>query len=114
MAKDLKAVSDGTFIFSETENENQFYFYRKDGEVLTDIDSEPMEFYQALITRKMMDGEMPAAIIANNMYSEMSADGKVIRVTVCGIGEDPNPHTNPKLNKKPSHFRRLINKVFGK
>ena len=107
---EFKAVSDGTFILSESKNENQYYFYRKDGKVLTDIDREPMEFYQALITRKMMDGDIPAMFMANNLYSEMSADGKVIRLTVYDIDKDPNLH----IKKKPNFIKRLFNKMLGK
>ena len=45
MANEFLAVSDGTYTLSETENKNQFYFYRNDGAVLTDIDMEPMDLY---------------------------------------------------------------------
>lgn len=43
MANEFRAVSDGTFTLQETKNKNQFYFYRNDGEVLADIDREPMD-----------------------------------------------------------------------
>lgn len=45
MANEFLAVTDGTFTLSETKNKNQFYFYRNDGEVLSDIDGEPMDLY---------------------------------------------------------------------
>ena len=48
MANEFLTVSDETFTLSESENKNQFYFYRNDGEVLTDIDREPMDLYNAL------------------------------------------------------------------
>jgi len=44
MATELLAISDGTFTLSETENKNQFYFFRNDGQVLSDIDREPMDY----------------------------------------------------------------------
>ena len=56
MANEFRAVSDGTFTLQETKNKNQFYFYRNDGEVLADIDREPMDLYQAYIMQKMMSG----------------------------------------------------------
>ena len=47
MANKFFTVSDETFTLSESENKNQFYFYRNDGEVLTDIDRELMDLYNA-------------------------------------------------------------------
>lgn len=38
MANEFLAVTDGTFTLSETENKKQFYFYRNDKKVLTNID----------------------------------------------------------------------------
>lgn len=51
-----------------------------DGNVLTDIDREPMDLYQAYIMQKMMNGEI-TDMVMNNIYSEKSTDGKCIRLT---------------------------------
>lgn len=113
MANEFLAVSDGTFTLSETENKNQFYFYRNDGGVLTDIDREPMDLYQAYIMRKMMNGEI-TDMVMNNIYSETSDDGKCIRLTICDIGEKPTSKSNSTVNeKKPNGFKRLLKKIFG-
>ncbi len=113
MANEFLAVSDGTFTLSETELKNQFYFYRNDGEVLTDIDREPMDLYQAYIMRKMMNGEI-TDMVMNNIYSETSDDGKCIRLTICDIGEKTVKSNNLTGRKKQSNFiKRLINKIFG-
>ena len=113
MANEFRAVSDGTFTLQETENENQFYFYRNDGEVLTDIDREPMDLYQAYIMKKMMDGEI-TDIVMNNIYSETSDDGKCIRLTICDIREKPTSKSNSTVKeKKPNFLKSLLKKIFG-
>ncbi len=113
MANDFLAISDGTFTLSETENKNQFYFYRNDGEVLTDIDREPMDLYHAYCMRKMMNGEMTALVI-NNLLLEISDDEKCIRLTICDIGEKSAINTNSTVsNKQPNFLKRLIHKIFG-
>ena len=112
MANEFLAISDGTFTLSETENKNQFYFYRNDGNVLTDIDREPMDLYQAYIMQKMMNGEI-TDMVMNNIYSEMSTDGKCIRLTICDIGEEPIKPTNSNVNnKQPNFLKRLFHKIF--
>ena len=112
MANEFLAISDGTFTLSETENKNQFYFYRNDGEVLTDIDREPMDLYQVYIMRKMMNGEI-TDVVMNNIYSEMSDDEKCIRLTICDIGEKPARNTNSTANnKQPNFLKHLFHKIF--
>ena len=113
MANEFLSISDGTFTLSETENKNQFYFYRNDGNVLTDIDREPMDLYQAYIMQKMMNGEI-TDMVMNNIYSERSDDGKCIRLTVCNIDEKPVKKINSNVsNKKPNFLKRLLHKIFG-
>ena len=112
MANEFLAISDGTFTLSETENKNQFYFYRNDGEVLTDIDREPMDMYQAYIMQKMMRGEI-TDMVMNNIYSETSDDGKCIRLTICDIGEKSYNNNSTVNNKKPNFLKRLFHKFFG-
>ncbi len=113
MANEFLAISDGTFTLSETEVKNQFYFYRNDGEVLIDIGREPMDFYNAYIMQKMMNGEITDMVI-NNIYSEMSDDGKCIRLTICKIGEKPVKSNNSTvIDKHPNFIKRLFHKIFG-
>ena len=112
MANEFRAVSDGTFTLQETKNKNQFYFYRNDGEVLADIDREPMDLYHAYIMQKMMSGEI-TDVVMNNIYSEKSEDGKCIRLTICDIGEKPAHHNNSTVSKQPNFLKRLFHKVFG-
>lgn len=113
MANEFLAISDGTFTLSETENKNQFYFYRNDGNVLTDIDREPLDLYHAYIMQKMMNGEI-TDMVMNNICSEMSDDGKCIRLTICDIGEKRVKNTNSTVNsKQPNFLKRLFHKILG-
>ncbi len=113
MANEFLAISDGTFTLSETENKNQFYFYRNDGEVLSNIGREPMDLYHAYIMRKMMNGEI-TEIVMNNIYSETSDDGKCIRLTISDVSKKTSS-TNSTVNsaKKPNFFKRLFHKIWG-
>lgn len=109
MANKFLAITDGTFTFSETENENQFYFYRNDEDVLTDIGRKPIDFYQEYIIHKFINGEMKEEeMVLNNIHSEISVDGKCIRLTICDFGKDSNA-----IEKKPNFLKRLLNKIFG-
>lgn len=113
MVNEFLSVSDGTFTLSETENKNQFYFYRKDGGVLTDVGRKPMDLYQAYIMQKMMNGEI-TDMVMNNIYSEMSDDRKCIRLTISDIGEKPAKNTNSTVNnKQPNFLKRLFQKILG-
>ena len=108
MAEQFNTISDGTFTLQEGKNKNQFYFYRNDGGVLTNIGREPMEMYQEYITEKMFDGEI-TDVVANDVYSELSDDGKCIRLTICGIGEKPIS----KRGNQPCFLKKLFNEIFG-
>ena len=88
MSSERRALSDGTFVFAECENKNEFYFYRSDEAELGDVGRLPMDFYQAYIARKMMDGEITTAVMSN-LYYEKSEDNKCIRITAFPIGQEP-------------------------
>lgn len=104
---------DGTYTLVETENSNQFYFYRNDEEVLTDIDREPMDLYHAYIAKKMMNGEIKDMVMKNIRY-ETSTDGKCIRLTAYDIGEMTDNSNNSTVNQKqPGFLKRLFHKIFG-
>lgn len=114
MANEFLAISDGTFILSETENKNQFYFYRKDEKVLADIDEKKlMELYRAYLMHKFETGEITDMVV-NNIYSQKSKDEKCIRLTICDIGEKFDENTNSIVkNKQPNFLKRLLYKIFG-
>ena len=109
MANEFLAVSDGIFTLSETEVENQFYFYRNDGKTLADIDREPIDLYNTYIMRKMMDGEI-TDVVMKDIYLEKSNDGKRFRLTVCNIGEKPPKIKNSNV-KKPNFIKRLFHRI---
>ncbi len=105
MSNELKAMTDGTFTFAESEDPNVFYFYRNDGEVIGDVGRTPMDFYQNWICTKMFNGEI-TEVVMNDICFETSVDGKCIRLTVSGIGECK------AKQKQPNFFKRLFSKLF--
>jgi hypothetical protein len=107
--KDLLAFSDGTYVFQESEDENQFFFFRKDGEVIGEIDREPMDMYQNYIVTKMFDGDFFNQIVANNLRFDTSDDGKCIRITSFAIGEK-----DPLERKENKGILRLLKSPFGR
>lgn len=113
MAENYNAITDGTYVLSESDVPNQFYFYREDHEVLTDIDHEPMDLYHAYIFQKMIDGEISGTYMGNICF-EYSDDNKCIRLTVTSIGDSPTGIVNNSAckNKKPNFFKRWLNKIF--
>ena len=112
MANEFLAISDGTFTLSETENKNQFYFYRNDGGVLTDIKHEAMDLYHAYIANKMVSVEIKDTVM-NDIYFETSNDQKCMRLTVYNMGEGPRKRKNSNVNQKPNLFKWILNKIFG-
>lgn len=108
MKKEFLTISDGTFVLSETENENQFLFYRNDVEVLSDIDGEPVKLYHAYVMRKMINGEI-TEIVMKNIFSEISDDGKCMRLTMRDFGEKTRVTVS---QKQPNLLKRLFHKFF--
>ena len=127
MEKEYNAVSDGTYTLQEGDD-NRLYFYREDGKVLGDVGRIPMDLYQAYVMQKMMTGEI-TDMVANNIKYETSVDGKTIRLTVFGIGEedpdkkdakladkaneDSNEDNSDASKDKPNFLSRIIKKFFG-
>lgn len=109
MSREYLGISDGTYTLRETDVPYQFYFYRNDGDVLGDVEDEPMDLYHAYIMNKMMTGEI-TEMVMNNIRSQLSSDGKCIRLLVAPIGEEPKspeeieedrvyaPRRKPKMN----------------
>ena len=131
MDKQLMVLSDGTFSFSESDVENQFYFYRNDKGVLGDVGRIPMDFYQEYICHKMFSGEIKGAF-ASNVKMEISDDNKCIRITELSASElsdtsldsestaDSDSKPEPVLSQsttattqQPNFFKRLFKKLFG-
>lgn len=106
MSNELKAMTDGTFTLSESEDTNVFYFYRNDRKVIGDVGRIPMDFYQNWICTKMMNGEITEMEINDTCFFEISDDGKCIRLIVSGSGE------RKAKQKQPNFFKRLFSKLF--
>lgn len=105
MSNELKAMTDGTFTFAESEDPNVFYFYRNDGEVIGDVGRKPMDFYQNWICTKMFNGEI-TEVVMNDICFGTSDDNKCIRLTVSGIGERKSKQEQTNL------FKKLFSKLF--
>ena len=105
MSNELKAMTDGTFTFSESEDPNVFFFYRNDGEVIGNVGRIPMDFYKNWIRTKMFNGEI-TEMVMNDICFATSIDGKCIRLTVSGIGERKTNQEQPNL------FKMLFSKLF--
>lgn len=84
------AIYDGTYLLVETDNPNVFVFYREDMQTLGDYGTKPLEMYQALITNKMKNGEIPAKVVAKNIFYEDVEDYKALRLWVYTVGEEPD------------------------
>lgn len=105
MENEFFKISNGTFTFSETENENQFLFYRNDGNVLT------MDFYEKyimynMIERMVLDDDVNINIGNKNIHSEISDNRKSIRVTIGDFSKNSNAI-------KKANLKRLFHKIFG-
>ncbi len=86
-----KAMYDGTYLLVETDNPCVFVFYREDMQPLGDYGTRPLEMYQALITTKMRNGEIPAPeVVAKSIFYEDVEGYNAIRLWVYTLGEEPD------------------------
>lgn len=112
MEKELKAFTDGTYVFQETETEGQFLFYRQDEGILENIDREPMDMYQNYICQQMISGELDCAVFSN-VYTKMSEDNKVILIST--EMEKMEIETRVKITpivKRENSVKRMIKSLF--
>ena len=103
-----RKFTDGTFTLEETQNKNHFYFYRNDGEVLENLGRKPLDFYQEYV--KMTNTATNSII--DEVVTAMSADNKVLSLTIYTIETSPNLIYKPK-RKKQNILKRWINKFSG-
>lgn len=106
MSETYNAVTDGTYVLQKGE-ENQFFFFRKDGGEINHEEADPMDLYQAYICRQMFESNNPQMVMGNLKF-ETSTDNKCIRITVMDFSE--RPLEEPKHKKKKSWFARLKEK----
>lgn len=98
-------VTNGEYTLAETDNPDQFFFYRNDGEELGEVDRLPMDMYQSYVCNKIMTtGD--TEIVANNIEFERSTDNKCIRLTVYDM--------NKELPKKENKVKTFIKTLFKK
>ena len=113
MAKEYLSLSDGTYTFTETDDEKVFYFYRNDEGKLGDVGRKPMHFYQTYITNKMFNSEITGPVFGNLSF-ETSDDGKYMRITVIDFKELPeceSEEDSADSKKQPGIFKRIFEKI---
>ena len=113
MTKEFLTISDGTFTLQEGENKNEFYFYRNDGGVLTDIDYQPMDLFHAYIMCKMNDADTDELSMSGRLYIQKSDSGKTIRLTFKEVDEKDIRDDSIVNKKQPNFLKRLLHKIFG-
>jgi hypothetical protein len=108
--KKLASVVCNGYVFCETENPNQFLFYRKDDEVLGDVNRIAMAMHEKYICLQMIEGNI-TDVVMNNFSFERSDDGKCIRLTTYEIDNDfPPIHINTKNDR--SSFSQKVKSLF--
>lgn len=114
MSKELRQLTDGTYLFTETRKSNQYLFFRTDNEVLENVGSTPIELFAQYLVLKDRNGELKQDTkYASSIQFEISDDRKVIRLTVSDNQHYKSEcHTAKvkKAEKRPNFFK----KMFGK
>lgn len=117
MRKELQAFTDGTYVFSETEIEGAFLFYRNDGCVLRDIQFEPIDMYQDYICTKMFT-EGTTSAVYNELKTKMSSDNRCLLLMTkemdLYLDKNNNIVENVEVSKKVNPVKRMIKSVFVK
>ncbi len=111
MSENYNAVTDGTYVLQQGEDENQFFFFRKDGGEINHEEADPMDLYQAFVCRQMFESPNPTMVMGNLKF-ETSTDNKCIRITVMDFSERPMEDYEPK--KKKGWFARIKEKFHKK
>ena len=108
MSETYNAVTDGTYVLQKGEEENQFFFFRKDGGEINQDEADPMDLYQAYMCRQMFDSPNPQMVMSNLKF-ETSIDNKCIRITVMDFSNAPIEQNKPKkswIQKLKEKFKR--------
>ena len=118
MSKQVTVVTNGTYTFEETEVENQFHFFRNDHGVLENVGTLPIEMFSRYLIHKVREREINEEY-EGELCFELSADGKVLRVTASEQTK-PNLHIveveeceAPEVTE-PNFFKRIFAKWFDK
>lgn len=121
MSKELQKLTDDTYTFEETENENQFLFFRNDHEPLENVGETPIIFFAQHLVEKDRRGELKQnKVYEGTVRFEISTDYKVIRMSV-----SDNQYEKPDLHivksEKTSNIagmwnslKNYIKKMFAK
>lgn len=126
MPKELLKITDGTYTLEETGKENELFFFRNDKEVLGDVGQIPFKLFSRYIVEKVTKGEFQGNRYQMKIHSDISSDGKVIRLTISDDSTEcpklrivksgeTEPSSKPKTQQpKPNFFKRIFRKRDGK
>lgn len=110
MAKELQKLTDEEYTFTETENENQFLFFRNDRTPLgSEVGSEPIELFALYLLGKVQEGKLSS----DNAYRgsiryEISQDKRVIRL----FFEEQKPDLHIVQKKEKNSIWEKISKLW--
>lgn len=84
MNNDFLAITDGMYIFSETKENNVFYFWRRDGLELReeDVKEKFPEMYNSYLIVQIQSRKIKAKAIISNIRIDVLKDRKIARMTV--------------------------------
>lgn len=115
MSKELQKLTDDTYTFSETEEENQFYFFRNDHELLGDVGSAPIVLFAQYLVEKDRKNELKKnKVYKGTICFEISNDHKVIRMTVSDNQKDLHIVRSGKNKDLWSSIKNFFKKIFKK
>ena len=110
MAKELQKLTDEEYTFIETENENQFLFFRNDREPLGEVGNEPIELFALYLLGKVQEGKLSS----DNAYRgsiryEISQDRRIIRLSF----EEQKPDLHIVQKKEKNSIWEKISKLWS-
>lgn len=103
MEKKYMSITDEVYTFTESDQEDVFYFYRNDDGVIGE-NYDPkmiMDFYRVYIFEKMTKSENVPEMVCKDLEFTISDDGKAIRLIAKDTG---------KAKKEPNVIKRFFKK----
>lgn len=105
MSKELQKLTNGQYTLTETENENQFLFFRNDNEVLAYVGSEPLELFARYLIEKDKKGELrPNMEYKGSIAFEISYDHRKMRMTISDNQSYVPEQSVIRSKKSKKHF----------
>lgn len=113
MGKKLKAYTDGTYIFQETDEEGKFLFYRQDGGILSDIGLRPIDMYEHYMFEKMFN-EGRNISVSGQIHTMVSDDETHLLLIATAIVKEQENELAQGENKTKGPIKRKLRSIFGR